>query len=78
MVALTGDLMQTFLQVRIREEDRDVMRFYWYKDIKIRADNTAFQKRSVWRGSFPVSFCRINQAILRQQQTEQPQHFKRD
>ena len=33
-VALTGDLKQAFLQVRIREEDRDVMRFYWFKDLK--------------------------------------------
>ena len=33
-VALTGDLKQAFLQVRIREEDRDVMRFHWFKDLK--------------------------------------------
>lgn len=31
-VALAGDLKQAFLQVRIREEDRDVMRFHWLKD----------------------------------------------
>ena len=28
-VALAGDLKQAFLQVRRREEDRDVMRFHW-------------------------------------------------
>ena len=33
-VALAGDLKQAFLQVRIREEDRDVMRFHWLKDLK--------------------------------------------
>ena len=33
-VALTGDLKQAFLQIRIREEDRDVMRFHWFKDLK--------------------------------------------
>ena len=33
-VALAGDLKQAFLQVRIREEDRDVMRFHWFKDLK--------------------------------------------
>ena len=32
--ALAGDLKQAFLQVRIREEDRDVMRFHWFKDLK--------------------------------------------
>ena len=33
-VALAGDLKQAFLRVRIREEDRDVMRFHWLKDLK--------------------------------------------
>lgn len=31
-VAITGDLKQAFLQVRIKEEDKDVMRFHWLKD----------------------------------------------
>lgn len=31
-VALTGDLKQAFLQVRIREQDRDALRFHWFKD----------------------------------------------
>ena len=30
-VALAGDLKQAFLQVRIRPEDRDVLRFHWFK-----------------------------------------------
>ena len=29
---MTGDLKQAFLQVRIRLEDRDVLRFHWIKD----------------------------------------------
>ena len=32
-VALAGDLKQAFLQLRIREEDRDMMRFHWLKDL---------------------------------------------
>ena len=32
-VALAGDLKQAFLQIRIREPDRDVMRFHWLKDL---------------------------------------------
>ena len=28
-VALAGNMKQAFLQLRIREEDRDVMRFHW-------------------------------------------------
>lgn len=31
-VALTGDLKQAFLQARIREQDRDALRFHWFKD----------------------------------------------
>ena len=31
-VALAGDLKKAFLQVRIREEDRDALRFHWIKD----------------------------------------------
>ncbi|XP_068739951.1 uncharacterized protein [Montipora capricornis] len=33
-VALAGDLRQAFLQVRIREEDRDAMRFHWLRDLE--------------------------------------------
>ena len=32
-VALAGDLKQAFLQVRIREEDRHMMRLHWLKDL---------------------------------------------
>ena len=30
-VALAGDMKQAFLQIRIREEDRDSLRFHWIK-----------------------------------------------
>ena len=32
-VALTGDMKQAFLQVRIREEDRDALWFHWIRDL---------------------------------------------
>ena len=31
-VAVTGDLRQAFLQVRVNEQDRDALRFHWKKD----------------------------------------------
>ena len=33
-VTLTGDLKQAFLQIRIRKEDRDALRFHWIKSIE--------------------------------------------
>ena len=35
-VALTGDMKQAFLQIRIREEDRDALRFHWIRDLETR------------------------------------------
>ena len=31
-VALTGDMKEAFLQIRIREQERDALRFHWIED----------------------------------------------
>ncbi len=33
-IALAGDLKKAFLQVKIREEDRNVLKFHWIKDLQ--------------------------------------------
>ena len=33
-MSLTGDMKEAFLQVRIREEDRDTLRFHWISDLE--------------------------------------------
>ena len=32
-VVIAGDIKQAFLQVRIREDDRNELRFHWFKDL---------------------------------------------
>ena len=39
-VLITGDMKQAFLQVRIREQDRDAMRFHWVADRETRRAET--------------------------------------
>lgn len=39
-VALTGDMKQAFLQIRIREEDRDTLRFHWISDLETKRVET--------------------------------------
>lgn len=47
-VALAGDLRQAFLQVRIREEDRDAMRFHWLRDLESKEVETLRFTRSLF------------------------------
>ena len=41
-VALTGDIKQAFLQVRIRESDRDALRFHWSPDAEHEIETLRF------------------------------------
>ena len=43
-VALTGDLQKAFLQVRIRENDRDALRFHWRKDQQSELETLRFTR----------------------------------
>ena len=47
-MALTGDMKQVFLQVRIREEDRDALRFHWISDLETQvADKARLAKQGL-------------------------------
>ena len=43
-VALTGDLQKAFLQIRIRENDRDALRFHWRKDQQSELETLRFTR----------------------------------
>ena len=54
-VLTTGDMKQAFLQVRIREQDRDVMRFHWITDCETRRVETLRFTRALF-GLAPSPF----------------------
>ena len=45
---LSGDLKQAFLQIRIREQDRDVLRFHWPKDRDLQKLEIYRFTRAIW------------------------------
>ena len=53
-VAITGDMKQAFLQVRIREADRDALRFHWLRDLQTReVDELGFTRALFGLSSSP-------------------------
>ena len=45
---LSGDLKQAFLQIRIREQDRAVLRFHWPKDRDLQKLEIYRFTRAIW------------------------------
>ena len=43
-VAITGDIQKAFLQVRVKETDRDAMRFHWPRDKKSPLETLRFTR----------------------------------
>lgn len=46
-IAITGDIKKAFLQVRIRPEERDALRFHWLKSIETKEIETLHSTRRV-------------------------------
>ena len=71
-VALTGDIMKAFLQIRIREAERDALRFHW---------NTASGELQTFRftrvlfglASSPFLLGGVLAAHLKQWESERPE-----
>ena len=47
-IAITGDIKKAFLQVRIRPEERDALRFHWYNNTEIKEVETLRFTRAVF------------------------------
>ena len=45
---LSGDLKQAFLQIRMKEQDRDVLRFNWPKDRDLQKLEIYRFTRAIW------------------------------
>jgi hypothetical protein len=54
-VAIAGDLKQAFLQIWIKAEDRDAMRFHWYEDLETKKVQTLRFTRALF-GLAPSPF----------------------
>ena len=54
-VAVTGDIKKAFLQVRIRAEERDALRFHWLKDLETKEVETLRFTRALF-GLAPSPF----------------------
>ena len=57
-IAITGDIKKAFLQVRIRPEERDALRFHWYKNTETKEVETLRFTRALFRlGPSPFALC---------------------
>ena len=54
-VAVTGDMKQAFLQVRIKQEERDALRFHWVIDLESKRVETLWFTRALF-GLAPSPF----------------------
>ena len=52
---MTGDIKKAFLQVRIRAEERDALRFHWLKDLETKEVETLRFTRALF-GLAPSPF----------------------
>ena len=53
-VEVSGDIRQAFLQIRVREFERDALRFHWRAHEENEVE-ISFYASSIWTYTFPVS-----------------------
>ena len=71
-VAVAGDIQKAFLQVRVREAERDVLRFHWIKDLRT-SEIEVLRFTIVVFGLAPSPFL-LNGVIQQHLETVEPQY----
>lgn len=72
-VAVTGDLQKAFLQVRIRETDRDALRFHWRRDQKSELETLRFTRALFGLAPSPFLLGGVIEAHLSNWEEEEPE-----
>ena len=76
-VAVTGDLQKAFLQVRIREADRDAMRFHWRRDEHSPLETLRFTRALFGLTSSPFLLGGVIEAHLSNWEEKEPEVVER-
>ena len=76
-VAVNGDLQKAFLQVRIREADRDAMRFHWRRDEHSPLETLRFTRALFGLTSSPFLLGGVIEAHLSNWEEKEPEVVER-
>ena len=77
-IALNGDIHKAFLQVRIRTEDRDAMRFHWLEDKDPKRICTLrFTPALFGLGPSPFLLAKVLQCHLNASKENHPKHAEK-
>ena len=79
-VAVTGDIQKAFLQVRVREGDRDAMHFHWRRNEQSEVETLRFTRALFGLASFPFLLAGVIDTHLSSWEKREPEivaKFKR-
>ena len=72
-VAVTGDIQKAFLQVRVREDDRDAMRFHWRRNEQSEVETLRFTRALFGLASSPFLLAGVIDTHLTSWEEREPE-----
>lgn len=72
-MAITGDLQKAFLQVRVKEADRDAMRFHWRRDEQSPLETLRFTRPLFGLASSPFTLGGVIEMHFNHWEEEEPE-----